>query len=88
MASSVKVARATIDALVLELEALVAGGCVLPEEVFDLLHRAIDHLPVQDRCILRPEAEKVSRGRRRMREYPKARPHRRGRAAVPAYLSG
>ena len=55
-------ARAAVEALVLEIEALVRKGGVRREEAFDLLQRAIDRLRVEDRSVLRPVADKFRQG--------------------------
>jgi hypothetical protein len=54
-----------------EIEGLVRKGGVRADDVFALLHRAIDGLPAEDRRALRPEAEGA---RRRGVTPPPARP--------------
>ncbi|WP_131829491.1 hypothetical protein [Teichococcus deserti] len=50
-------ARGVVEALVREIESMVASGRISTKDAFPLLHRAIDHLPPQDRRLLRLEVQ-------------------------------
>ncbi|WP_159992509.1 hypothetical protein [Roseomonas sp. 18066] len=64
-----KGARAVVDALIQEIEALVKRGGVRAEDAYALLHKTIDQLPPLARCVLRPEAEITTKKNRFRPKY-------------------